>query len=321
MPHFTPGDNLAALHERRDYGRGRRDWRTLKLEDGRTVIHPAPRLLAETFALPLLSASRELYLGGSYLVSRPPGATEDPTDYLLVEAIAEIRDALTALPERPDAGIPYDGTRAFVTGATAGAVDALLAETARSVRSLVREQARRWREPRAPKPAAERDPRTPAQRERDRRRDARAEVLADTERLLRRWLPTLPHGRHDFAAVWATWLDALERSTTAEERYPGAILCGRTAFYALLETVAADLGHAVTTHARSRHLIHAEPREQPMTESDLFADAVLERVAEKLADESRATLAQRLLAQRTRLAATGTTEARVTDLASRRAAR
>ena len=260
----TPGDALAHLPETRHYDHRNRTRRTLKLDDGRSLQFPGPRLLAETFVLPLLEETREVYRTRDGLVARPLGGAAPPVDLPLAALQAEIRDALAALPDRLDAGRSYRDLVDLIRWGNPATAGAYLADVARSTKTLL--AGRTWRPPRAPRPAAEHV--TPAEREARRRRDERASTGADARHVLGRWLPTLSPGRHTFASVWEAWLAAVDRPSV-EKRYPGAVLIGRTAFYALLSDLASDAGHAVATHAHIRHLVI--PKEIPMTPSEIHA--------------------------------------------------
>ncbi|CAL9496121.1 hypothetical protein [Streptomyces sp. enrichment culture] len=146
----------AALAALRDGGRAttvaaRRPVR-MKLDagtyDGLSIELPGPAILAERWAAPFLAASLDVFANGSALLTRPTGSDAAPEPTPLTALVDALRDGLAALPERRDAGRPYNDLRLFVSVASPSTVTSYLADVARRVRRT----APRWSPPKADKP-------------------------------------------------------------------------------------------------------------------------------------------------------------------------
>lgn len=113
---------------------------------------------------------------GAALLTRPTGSTDEPTPANVLALADELRDVLATLPERPDAGRPYNDLRLLVTVA-----DRRLAEEyVRAALQHARRLAPQWSPPRPEKPAPSGPSLTDAQRKRREREQYRrgAEIAA-----------------------------------------------------------------------------------------------------------------------------------------------
>jgi hypothetical protein len=129
----------------------------------------------------------------------------------------------------------------------------------------------------------------------DQRTESKAQAESDTRAVLAKWLPTLPPGTHPIGEVWSAFDRARTKDASAlRAARPGALLVGRTTFYAIL----SDLGSVVNTGARRRSLVvphTSTPAQEAPVTSEILAEASAYREA---ADQG-----ERLLRMRELLAA------------------
>jgi hypothetical protein len=298
----------------------------LKLESGLSIEAPSARYLAEAFALPFLRETRDVFRSGAVLLVRPSGVSATPELLAPPDLTQELHTALLALPELSlaEAGRPYRDLRLFVSEAERASVDTYL----RGVVAAVRTLAPKWSPPKA---GAVRGPaKTPAEAKAAQRERERGEAKAAAEAWL---LHYLENDAKPGARILASDLyeiaesDAFSTPTFKALREPGP-----RQFYAVADEI---LGARRYSHGARFYIVLDPSTRQGITVN--LADAVIERVVSKLADEMaeefgndvRADIVARLRSgdrlgaltlQRDRLTATGTDGA-VLDLAAHRARR
>ena len=342
----SPAAALAALRVAGRYY-DRRDERPVRARldaDGLgiAVELPGPRILAETYAAPRLrELGLDVYRNGAALLTRPTGTEADPVAADQLDLAADLLATLAGLPDRPDAGAPYRDLRLLATNpASAGTATAYC----RDVVAAIRRHAPQWR-PRAERPPIDRRPATtPADRVKAHRERVRTAEVASARWWLHGYLhdeddPATPGARLDAAALYAlaaeTLAELAEDGEPIDDDAPDVLfrVPGPRTFYEVADDV---LGARRRSHGVRVYFI-PDPAAKPEEASMNLTDAVLERVIDRLADETLATygddvrdeIARRLGAgdrlgaltlQRERLAATGT-DGTVVDLARARARR
>ncbi|WP_324649871.1 hypothetical protein [Georgenia sp. H159] len=341
MPTYL--DKLAAL---RDGGRLRhtthRDERPFRRKldsdgSGRSIEAPGTRTLARVFVLPWLTdTGREPFRARSSvaLLTRPTGSSEEPTAANVLTLADELREVLAALPERPDAGRPYNDVRFLVTVADRRTAE----EYTRAAIQHARRLAPHWSSPRPEKPV----PSGPTLTDAERVRAYRARIRREGETSARRFIQAaLARGRdddhdpEDLVLRRGARIAAAELWATAESEFlfidgdvedDGHVwrLPGRTTFYAVADEMLGARRRVNGTRVYVIPELPAEPEEaDPM---DTATAMLFDRTAEILADRHEERLARlrsgdyagALTLQRE--AATGT-DGGVVDLAAVRARR
>jgi hypothetical protein len=303
----TPADRLAALRDGGPYlpPRDPRLPRRERLDDdglGLTVEYPSPLVLAETFARPLLETGRTLYRDRAAILASTGGA---PAPVPLASLVGELRGALEALPDRADAGRPYDDLRKLLAVGSAAKVDAYLLDTVRAL--CRRDVLPEWKPPREVKPAA--PPRTSAQV----RADHRARVHADEEASVRWWLAN-PDGDgydaepgervmavdlHETALRELGALEAEGELVDPDDADSPRLRAPRRRV--LLAVAAEVFGLPLRDRHGARYFVIPEPLIEPAQEAtampsspdylDVLTDRVVDRIASDLSAEVRTRLA------------------------------
>lgn len=228
----SPNDALATLRDGAAYRPALADRPvTRRLDSGVTIEVPGPRVLAETYVLPTLKLSHDVYRTGSALLFRDHGAEDEPTPVNMVHLAQQLREDLAKLPDRTDAGRPYRDLKLFTTEGDTGSVSAYLADALKATRQA----APLWRPPAAPRPPAM----TPAQRKAaQRERERAAEETAARQWLTKAFLPELLAGAFDdlqpgakirAAALYDIATEALEDWQAATDAAP--VIPGSKVFY------------------------------------------------------------------------------------------
>lgn len=311
----SPIDALAALRD--GNARDPKPLR-LKLDTGLSIDAPGARYLADVFFLPLLRQDRDVFRSGAVILARPSDSEAAPTPKNHQELAEELRAALLALPERSsaEAGRPYRDLRLFVAEAESSTVDAYLRDVITGVRLL----APTWRPPKVRRERGR--AKTGAELKAAQRERQRAQAKAAAEAWL---LDYLENDAEPGARILAPDLyEIAESDAFSTPDFEAAHEPGPRQFYAVADEI---LGTRRYSHGQRFYVI-PEPatneEEEPMHDS--LADAVFDRVVEKIAANVEAEIMQRLrsgdrlgalLLQREHHAATGTDGA-VVDLTARR---
>lgn len=257
-------DSLVALRDGAPYSSHPGDRpRRLRLDSdgcGLSIEVPGPRVLATTLVLPWL-ASRGIEgfrsRTGTALLTRPVGSTADPSPVDIVALRRDLTTTLRALPERPDAGRPYNDLRLLVRMGSPAKVDTFLTEAVASARRL----APTWTVTRPARPHCE------PIAEPARVRQYRARVRTDRDTTGREWLESaLTHGdlipgeRIAAGELWARARDDfLDLDGATDDEGNPARVPGRSRFYALADAV---LGPRRIIRG-SRYYVIPTPAEEP----------------------------------------------------------
>lgn len=275
MTHENAAAFVARLSDSYPYRHRAERLRTLRLDDGRTVQYPGPRLVARAVGmLPNVAALRRRGMGLA-----DPRADRSVA---LSDVAETAHEFVTTLPDRASARRPYNDLRAFAASADPRAVAAYFDEVARQIRTLTprestalspQELAERAevralaRQAAAAEKAAERaareaeratraalsaEDRAAERREADRARFAerRATSCDLAAQNLHRWVARLNPGRYALTDLWDQWCTAVARMDPcpARDALEGV---GRTTFYRLL-AASSDVRPG---HARTRVLV------------------------------------------------------------------
>jgi hypothetical protein len=316
-----------------------------------SVEIPGPRVLALTYAGPLLAEEADLFRSGDALLERPRGTDAAPEIVPLADVRRRLWDALAALPARTDAGRPYDDLRRFVEAARPDTIGAYLDDVLGSLRASLPVYKVRASAPAPRGPAKTVGERKAAQRRRDREAEEQTAEWA-----LRRWYASLhdpdalvddrpPVGErlkigdvydallpgmqeaeetHEEEVAWKPHTTAADRREewvefAEAEGYPLTPKApGPRTFYAVADRL---LGAPKRLHGHRVYTIPHTLKETPrMDTSDALAEEILDRVARFAWAEQREAQLGYLDRKhgRANLATTGTHGGRVVELASRR---
>jgi hypothetical protein len=320
-------DALARLSAPRSTHRDERPYR-LRLDAlGRSLELPGPRALARVFALPLLSADRDLYRGPAGALYGRDHGTDAPAAPLAADALVDaVLAALQSIPARPEGGQMSADLRLAVEHADPAEFRLYLGKVVRSVRSLSAVPA--YRPTRPPRPAV--TPERTRQLGRARVDRLRDRVRDDERTCSEWWLRThlrtqTPGHRVPAYALWQDARDVLtglpdgtapddwEDAYADDETAPDPLLVPRrVVFYGEADRL---YGPRTLGHAKTHHYTYPEA---PLPDRDALSEELLDRMARLAWQEQRARLLDYLTRRDASPAAATGTDGVVVDLAARR---
>lgn len=221
-PQMLPFElSLARLSDGRYYAKKAEKPVTLKTDSGVSLEIPGPRILAELYAVPWLSASTDAFRSGAAILTRSPNSRDEPVALFPGDLTNRLLDALKCLPDLSvtEAGRPYRDLRLFLTEASPTARTKYLADVVAQVRALLPA----YRPPAVPKE------RGPAKTAAERLTAHRARVRREEELTAREWLGNFlsgwggeeeapaPGSRWLASELYGTAVDAIQEFADCEE--------------------------------------------------------------------------------------------------------